>query len=111
MLGARKGLIVSAIAGSLVSSTAVTIVLARTARLAAGWLPLAGAAALGAAVSNLRVMALILVIDPSAIVPVGPAASMAAIPFAGCGSPCSAGRRTSPSRKCRRAIRSRSAHS
>lgn len=85
MLGARKGLIVSAIAGSLVSSTAVTMVLARTARLAGGSLPLAGAAALGAAVSILRVMVLILVIDPGAIVPVGPAASMAAILFAGCG--------------------------
>ncbi|MDX3972511.1 MgtC/SapB family protein [Shinella sp.] len=85
MLGARKGLIVSAIAGSLVSSTAVTMVLARTARLAGGSLPLAGAAALGAAVSILRVMALILVIDPGAIVPVGPTVSMAAILFAGCG--------------------------
>jgi uncharacterized membrane protein (DUF4010 family) len=85
MLGARKGLIVSAIAGSLVSSTAVTMVLARTARSAGGSLPLAGAAALGAAVSILRVMALILVIDPGAIVPAGPAASMAAILFAGCG--------------------------
>ncbi|WP_313532248.1 DUF4010 domain-containing protein [Shinella sp.] len=85
MLGTRKGLIVSAIAGSLVSSTAVTMVLARTARSAGGSLPLAGAAALGAAVSILRVMALILVIEPGAIVSVGPAASMAAILFAGCG--------------------------
>jgi uncharacterized membrane protein (DUF4010 family) len=85
MLGAKKGLIVSAIAGSLVSSTAVTMVLARTARLAGGSLPLAGAAALGAAVSILRVMALILVIEPGAIVPIGLAASIAATLFAGCG--------------------------
>lgn len=45
-LGARKGFILSAIAGSLVSSTAVTMVLARTAKISANPLPLAGAASL-----------------------------------------------------------------
>lgn len=85
IFGASKGFVLSAIAGSLVSSTAVTMVLARTAKRSSDPLPLAGAAALGAAVSILRVMGLILLIDPAAIVAIGPAATMAAVVFAGSG--------------------------
>jgi uncharacterized membrane protein (DUF4010 family) len=85
IFGARKGFILSAIAGSLVSSTAVTMVLARIAKGSTEPLPLAGAAALGAAVSILRVMSLILLIDPAAIITAGPAAVTAAIVFASSG--------------------------
>lgn len=85
MFGARKGFVLSAIAGSLVSSTAVTMVLARTAKLSVDPLPLAGAAALGAAVSITRVIGLILLIDPTAIILVGPAAATAAVIFSACG--------------------------
>ncbi|WP_119254673.1 MgtC/SapB family protein [Shinella zoogloeoides] len=85
IFGASKGFMLSAIAGSLVSSTAVTMVLARTAKRSADPFPLAGAAALGAAVSILRVMGLILLIDPAAIIPAGPAAAAAAVVFAGSG--------------------------
>ena len=85
IFGARKGFILSAIAGSLVSSTAVTMVLARSAKGSGDPLPLAGAAALGAAVSILRVMSLILLIDPAAVIPTGPAAATAAVVFAGSG--------------------------
>lgn len=85
IFGARKGFILSAIAGSLVSSTAVTMVLARIAKGSTEPLPLAGAAALGAAVSILRVMSLILLIDPATIITAGPAAVTAAIVFASSG--------------------------
>lgn len=85
IFGARKGFVLSAIAGSLVSSTAVTMVLARIAKSSPDALPLAGTAALGAAVSILRVISLILLIDPAAIIPTGPAAASAAVVFAGTG--------------------------
>jgi uncharacterized membrane protein (DUF4010 family) len=81
--GVSKGFVLSAIAGSLVSSTAVTMVLARAAKLSTNPLPLAGAAALGAAVSILRVIGLSLLIDPAAIIAIGPAAAAAVIVFAG----------------------------
>lgn len=85
IFGASKGLVLSAIAGSLVSSTAVTMVLARSAKLAADPLPLTGAAALGAAVSILRIMGLIVLVDKAAIMSVIPAAAIAAMVFAGFG--------------------------
>ncbi|MGD9478605.1 MgtC/SapB family protein [Shinella sp. G-2] len=85
MFGASKGFVLSALAGSLVSSTAVTMVLARTAKPSTDPLLLAGAAALGAAVSILRVMSLILLIEPAAIIAIGPAAATAAIVFVGSG--------------------------
>jgi uncharacterized membrane protein (DUF4010 family) len=91
------------------SSTAVTMVLARTAKRSADPLPLAGAAALGAAVSILRVVSLILLIDPAAIVAIGPAAATAAIVFAGsCARNFLLAAGQAPSRTYRPAIRSRS---
>lgn len=85
IVGARRGFVLSAIGGSLVSSTAVTMVLARTAKLSDDSRPLVGAAALGAAVSVPRVMGLVLLIDPAAIMAIGPPAATAAVMLAGCG--------------------------
>jgi len=55
LLGTTRGLIVSGLAGALVSSTAVTVALARMAKEAERPVPLAGAAALAAMVSVARV--------------------------------------------------------
>ena len=55
VLGSAKGLLVSGLAGALVSSTAVTVAFARTAKAGGNPRPLSGAAALAAMVSVLRV--------------------------------------------------------
>jgi len=85
ILGETRGLILSALAGALVSSTAVTIALARTARAGGNALPLAGAAALAAMISVLRVCVVVLLIGPAALATVAPAALAAAVCFAAFG--------------------------
>ena len=82
VLGSAKGLLVSGLAGALVSSTAVTVAFARTAKAGGNPRPLSGAAALAAMVSVLRVMTVVLVIQPQIIRTVGPAALAAAAAFA-----------------------------
>ena len=64
ILGSAKGLFVSGLAGALVSSTAVTVAFARAANAGADPRPLSGAAALAAMVSVLRVITVVLVIQP-----------------------------------------------
>lgn len=59
LLGPARGLLVSALAGALASSTAVTIALARMANDTAQVRPLVGAAALAAMVSLLRVLVVV----------------------------------------------------
>ncbi len=59
VLGATRGLLISALAGALASSTAVTVALARMANEAPQVRPLVGAAALAAMVSILRVMVVV----------------------------------------------------
>ncbi|MFA6154769.1 MgtC/SapB family protein [Mesorhizobium sp.] len=86
VLGNTRGLLVSSLAGAIVSSTAVTLALARNAALASNPLPLAGAAALAAMVSVLRVCAVVLIIEPSVLAWVGIPAIAAALVFAGCGA-------------------------
>ena len=54
VLGSAKGLLVSGLAGALVSSTAVTVAFARTAKAGGNPRPLSGAAALAAMVSVLQ---------------------------------------------------------
>ncbi|SFU21446.1 MgtC/SapB family protein [Mesorhizobium sp. YR577] len=85
ILGHTRGLLVSALAGAVVSSTAVTVALARTAKTGGSPLSLAGAAALAAMVSILRVCVIVMLIDPAAIVPMAPAALAAALCFTACG--------------------------
>lgn len=85
ILGQTRGLLVSSLAGAVISSTAVTIALARTAKAGGSLLPLAGAAALAAMVSILRVCTVTLIVGPSAFATVAPAAMAAALAFGLCG--------------------------
>jgi uncharacterized membrane protein (DUF4010 family) len=85
VLGSARGLLVSGLAGALVSSTAVTVAFARTAKAAGNPRPLAGAAALAAMVSVLRVLAVVLVIQPQILGIIGPAALAAAAAFGASG--------------------------
>lgn len=64
LFGPRRGLLVSALAGALASSTAVTVALGRMANDAAQVAPLVGAAALAGMVSILRVLAVIALLRP-----------------------------------------------
>ncbi len=86
ILGQTRGLLVSALAGAVASSTAVTVALARTAKAGGNPLALAGAAALAAMVSILRVCAIVLLVKPSPIDALAPAALIAALCFAACGT-------------------------
>ena len=71
MLGQARGLLLAAMAGALVSSTAVTVSLARAAKAGAEPMPLAGAGCVAAAVSILRVLTIVVLIGPGAIGEVG----------------------------------------
>ncbi|PDQ19832.1 hypothetical protein CN311_17485 [Mesorhizobium sanjuanii] len=86
VLGTTRGLLVSSTIGAIVSSTAVTMALARDATSASNPLPLAGAASLAAMVSLLRVCVVVLIIEPSVFVPAGIPAIAAAFVFAACGA-------------------------
>lgn len=67
VLGERRGLLVSSLAGAVVSSTAVTVALARMAKAEGNALPLAGAAGLAALVSILRVLVIVAIIAPQVV--------------------------------------------
>lgn len=86
VLGTTRGLLVSSTIGAIVSSTAVTMALARDATSSSNPLPLAGAASLAAMVSLLRVCVVVLIIEPSVFVPAGIPAIAAALVFAACGA-------------------------
>jgi uncharacterized membrane protein (DUF4010 family) len=85
LLGPARGLVVSGIAGALVSSTAVTVAFGRMARAGAESLPLAGAASLAAAVSVLRVTVFVLILAPAILPLVLPATAAAALVFIAAG--------------------------
>lgn len=85
VLGTTRGLLVSSLVGAIISSTAVTLALARNAISATNPLPLAGAASLAAMVSLLRVCGVVLVIEPSVFAVIGIPALAAALAFAACG--------------------------
>ena len=86
IFGAKRGLLVSSLAGAVVSSTAVTLALAHSASSAGNRLALAGAASLAAMVSVLRVCAVVLMIEPSVFAFVGIPAIAAALAFAAFGA-------------------------
>lgn len=86
VLGTTRGLLVSSLAGAVVSSTAVTMALARNATSASNPRPLAGAASLAAMVSVLRVCAVVLIVEPSVFAAVGIPAIAASLVFAACGA-------------------------
>jgi uncharacterized membrane protein (DUF4010 family) len=86
VLGNARGLIVSALAGAVVSSTAVTLSLARTANAAKNSFSLVGAASLAATVSILRVCFVVLVLTPSVAAFIAAPALAATLAFAACGA-------------------------
>ena len=86
LLGSTRGLLVSALGGALISSTAATLALARTAKSQADPYPLAGAAALAAVVSIARVCLIAGVVEPRALAVMAPAAFAAALGFGLCGA-------------------------
>jgi uncharacterized membrane protein (DUF4010 family) len=84
LFGERRGILIAAAAGGLVSSTAVTFAYAR--RAAAEVNPprqLAGGAALATAVSFIRVAAIVAVLQPSLFPAVAPALIVAAVASTG----------------------------
>lgn len=83
--GAQKGILISALAGALVSSTAVTLAFARRS---AGGEPaglLAGGAALAAMVSLLRVMVICAIVQPGLLLTLAPPAIAGAAAFGAAG--------------------------
>jgi uncharacterized membrane protein (DUF4010 family) len=86
LLGTTKGLIVSSLAGALVSSTAVTVSFGQKAASGGQSSPLAGAAMLAATVSLARVLTLVLVLAPSLVLGLVAPMSAAALVFALCGA-------------------------
>jgi uncharacterized membrane protein (DUF4010 family) len=85
MLGPARGLSVSALAGALVSSTAVTVALARMAKHSENAVTLAGAASLAAMVSLLRVLLVTTIVQASVAPAIMLPALSAALVFAGAG--------------------------
>jgi uncharacterized membrane protein (DUF4010 family) len=86
VLGNTRGLVISAVAGAVVSSTAVTLSLARTANAAGNPISFAGAAALAATVSILRVCFVAVVLLPSVAASIAAPALAAALAFCACGT-------------------------
>ncbi|BCH08499.1 membrane protein [Mesorhizobium sp. 131-3-5] len=86
VLGNARGLIVSALAGAVVSSTAVTLSLARTASASNNSLSLSGAASLAAMVSILRVCLVVLILAPGVTAFIALPALAAALTFGVCGT-------------------------
>jgi uncharacterized membrane protein (DUF4010 family) len=86
MLGPRRGLLLSSVLGAVVSSTAVTVAVARAARdEGSNPATLAGAASLAAAVSVLRVCAIVAVLDVQILVGIAYTAAAAIACFTGFG--------------------------
>jgi uncharacterized membrane protein (DUF4010 family) len=84
--GTTRGVLVSGLAGALVSSTAVTVALARAAAAGGKPWPLAGAAALAACVSILRVASVVAIVAPRLLGVSGAAMLVAVAGFAACGA-------------------------
>lgn len=86
IFGTTRGLTVSALSGGIVSSTAVTLALGRTAKWGGDANPLAGAASLAAMVSIARVCLIVGVVEPRALASMGLPALGAALGFGLCGA-------------------------
>lgn len=84
VLGSTRGVLVGGLAGAVVSSTAVTLALARTAAGGANPWPLAGAATLAAGVSVLRVTGIVVIVAPAGVAGLAILAAVAGL--AACGS-------------------------
>jgi uncharacterized membrane protein (DUF4010 family) len=86
IFGATRGLVVSAASGALISSTAVTLALGRSAKSGDAAAPMAGAASLAALVSILRVCLVVAVIEPTVLASIWLPALTAAATFAAGGA-------------------------
>lgn len=71
LFGTTRGVLVGGLAGAVISSTAVTLALARTAAAGGNPWPLAGAATLAAGVSVLRVTGIVAIVAPAVLGVVG----------------------------------------
>ncbi|MDE3079924.1 MAG: MgtC/SapB family protein [Paracoccaceae bacterium] len=94
VLGPSRGLVLGSLAGGLVSSTAVTLAMAR---LSAGGGPVrlhAGCAALAAMVSVLRALVIVLVVAPAVLPGILPALGAGALVFGAGGAVLVVGART-----------------
>lgn len=85
MAGPRKGILISALAGALVSSTAVTLAFARRAAAGEPAPLLAGGASLAAMVSLMRVLVISAVVAPQVLLTLAPPTLAAAATFGGLG--------------------------
>jgi uncharacterized membrane protein (DUF4010 family) len=81
VLGPAKGILVSGLAGALVSSTAVTVAFGRRASTGEDTRPLAAGASLAAMISALRVLAIVAIVKPELALWIAPPASAAALVF------------------------------
>jgi uncharacterized membrane protein (DUF4010 family) len=81
VFGATQGLIVSAVTGALISSTAVTVALARATKPDQPAFPMAGAAALAAMVSIMRVCLVVSIVQVQMLRIIGPTVLAAAAAF------------------------------
>lgn len=88
VFGSTRGLMVSAISGALISSTAVTLALGRSVKFGDAAIPMAGAASLAAMVSVLRVCFVVAVVEPTVLASIGLPALVAAVTFAVGGAIC-----------------------
>lgn len=79
VFGTTRGLLVSALSGSLASSTAVTIALARMANSVPEVSPLVGAATLASMVSIMRVLVVVTLLRPEVLAQVAVPAMSAAV--------------------------------
>lgn len=86
ILGTTRGVLVGGLAGAVVSSTAVTLALARTSAAGENPWPLAGAATLASAVSVLRVAGIVAIIAPAVLGVAGLAILAAVAGLAICGA-------------------------
>jgi uncharacterized membrane protein (DUF4010 family) len=85
VLGPGKGILVSGLAGALVSSTAVTVAFARRAKAGDPVRPLAGGAMLAAMISVLRVFTIVVIVRPELGFTLAPPVFAAALVFGGLG--------------------------
>lgn len=85
LLGSTRGLLVTGLAGAVVSSTAVTASFGQKAKSGENPWPLAGVAALAGTVSLLRVLVVVLLLSPAIFPFIAPATLTAALLLAACG--------------------------
>jgi uncharacterized membrane protein (DUF4010 family) len=86
VLGPGKGILISGLAGALVSSTAVTVAFARRAKAGDPVRPLTGGAMLAAMISVLRVSVIVSIVKPDLAFTLAPPVFAAALVFGGLGA-------------------------